>query len=352
MRLHHPFTRLPIRFDHEALAAEVARVSEDAWQAHPSGFPGNDALLLVSKEGDPHDDATHGPMRPTPVLAQLPYLRQVLAGLDTVIGRTRLMRIAPEAEASPHVDTAYYWWDRVRVHVPVQTNPGVEFHCGPDQVHMAAGETWVFNTWGRHRVTNPGPRPRIHLVADTVGSHAFWQLVEQGNARPDAEGRLVPHRLGAELAYPLETVNLPVVMSPWELARKVDDVLRDLATTEPDGSVALREVLRSHQEDWQAAWAIHGEAPAGWSAFTQLIERASNGLIGYEGRFVHANGMDTVEVLRNVCLRAALNPHLAASAPTERSAAAVPARAVAVQRRVERPVIVVSSPRSGSSLLF
>ena len=353
MRLDHPFTRLPIRFDHEALAVEVALVSDEVWQAHPSAFPGNDALLLVSKDGDPHDDATHGPMRPTPVLAQLPYLRQVLAGLGTVIGRSRLMRIAPESEASPHVDTAYYWWDRTRVHVPVQTNPGVEFHCGDDQVHMAAGETWIFNTWRRHRVTNPGPLPRIHLVVDTVGTHSFWQMVEQGDASPEAEGRLVPHRLGAELTYPLETLNLPVVMSPWELGRKIDDVLRDLGHTEPDGAVTLRGVLRGHQEQWLATWAVHGDAPAGWPTFTQLIDRASNALIGYEGRHIHANGMDTVEVLRNVCLRASLNPHLVRD-PDEGSTPAPATQRMPgpVQRRVERPIIVVSSPRSGSSLLF
>ena len=353
MRLDHPFIRLPIRFDHEALADEIGRVSEAAWQAHPSGFPGNDALLLLSKEGDPHDDATHGPMRPTPVLSELPYLRQVLAGLETVIGRTRLMRIAPEAEASPHVDTAYYWWDRVRVHVPVQTNPGVTFHCGPDQVHMAAGETWVFDTWKRHRVTNPGPRPRIHLVADTVGSHAFWQLVERGMADPAREARLVPHRLGADLSYPLETVNLPVVMSPWELDRKLDEVLRDLARSDPDGAVELRMVLEGHRRQWRATWAAHGPARSGWPHYSQLVDRASTALIGHEGRHAHDNGMDAVEVLRTVCLRAALNPQLGRSGDGGRTTP--PDRHTArrvVQPRVERPVIVVSSPRSGSTLLF
>ena len=199
MRLDLPFTRLPLRFDHLALAAEVARVPEEVWQAHPSGFPGNDALLLVSQEGDPEDDATYGRMRPTPVLAQLPYIRQVLAGLEAVIGRTRLMRIAPAAEASPHIDTAYYWWDRARVHVPIETNPGVEFHCGDEHIHMAAGECWVFDTWRTHRVTNPGPVARIHLVVDTVGSHAFWDLVERG---PSGAGRggpagAAPPRRGA-----------------------------------------------------------------------------------------------------------------------------------------------------------
>jgi uncharacterized protein (TIGR03032 family) len=294
-------------------------------------------------------------MRPTPALAGLPYVRQVLAGLDTIIGRSRLMRIAPDAEASPHVDTAYYWWDRARVHVPIQTNPGVEFHCGDDHIHMPAGETWVFDTWSRHRVTNPGPLPRIHLVVDTVGTHSFWELVEQGSARPAQEARLVPHRLGAELRYPLETVNLPVVMSPWELARKIDDVLRDLARTEPDGAVALREQLQAHQEEWRAAWAVHGDAPSGWSIFTALSEQASGGLIGSEGRFQHANGIDTVDVLRNVCLRVAVNPNLAR---TDEPTAPVTVdgdggrSAPAIRRRIERPVIVVSSPRSGSSLLF
>jgi hypothetical protein len=40
--------------------------------------------------------------------------------------------------------------------------------------------------WRRHNVLNPDDRPRIHLVADTVGSEAFWQLVGEADRPADA----------------------------------------------------------------------------------------------------------------------------------------------------------------------
>ena len=361
MRLDRPFVRLPLRFDAGALAAEIAAVDPGHWRPHPSGFAGNDALLLVTKDGDPNEEATEGVMRPTPVLSRLPYLRQVLAGLGTVVGRTRLMRISPDAEASPHVDTAYYWWDRLRIHVPIATSDGVEFHCGPDVAHLAAGETWVFDTWRRHRVRNPGPEARIHLVVDTIGSDGLWQLVDRGiepdESFPDGAERLVPNRLGADLTVTYESVNAPVVMSPWELESKLDDALRDLATTEPEGAVHLRTELRDHLQRWRSTWASHGDRPGGFAAFSHLRDRTSQRLIGLEGRWRHANGIDAVEVVRNLCLRPAVNPHLAEGV-TPTPAAMRPAPESPPedrppeQRRLQRPIIIVSPPRSGSSLLF
>src|SRR5207247_11382955 len=106
--------------------------------------------------------------------------------LGTVLGRTRLMRIAGQGEATAHVDTNYYWMQRVRVHVPVVTFPEVEFVCGGKALHMAAGECWIFDTWRLHNVKNPNARDRIHLVADTVGSGPFWDLAGRAE-RPFAD---------------------------------------------------------------------------------------------------------------------------------------------------------------------
>ena len=53
---------------------------------------------------------------------------------------------------------------------------------------MAAGECWIFDTWSLHRVHNDATRPRIHLVADTVGGQGFRSLMEQGRA-PSATNR-------------------------------------------------------------------------------------------------------------------------------------------------------------------
>ena len=47
---------------------------------------------------------------------------------------------------------------------------------------MTAGEAWIFDNWREHQVLNPTPDARIHLVADTAGTSAFWRLVAQGQS--------------------------------------------------------------------------------------------------------------------------------------------------------------------------
>jgi hypothetical protein len=178
MRLHQTFVRIALRVDAARLAAEVDRIPESAWRAHPEGARGNTAVVLVGVDGDPDGDGTRGAMAPTRHLEGLPYTRQVLAALGATIGRTRLMRIATETELGLHVDTNYYWWNHLRLHVPVRTTPEVVFEAGDDAVHMGVGEVWVFDTWRRHRVDNPSATPRIHLVVDTVGSAPLWDLIE------------------------------------------------------------------------------------------------------------------------------------------------------------------------------
>ena len=139
MRLDAPFVRLPFVVDAAALDAEVGALAPELWRAHPEGAPGNTAVPLVAYRGDPDDDRAKGVMAPTPYLAQLPYVRRLLAALDSVIGRTRLMRIEEEGELTSHIDTNYYWRDHLRVHFPVRTTPDVRFECDDEQVHMAAG---------------------------------------------------------------------------------------------------------------------------------------------------------------------------------------------------------------------
>ena len=119
-------------------------------------------------------------MLPTPALLASPYLQQVLASFSTVWSRSRLMRIEGGGSVPPHSDMNHHWFYRVRVHIPVITRPEVRFHCGDQSVHMAAGEAWIFDNWREHKVLNPTTDARIHLVADTAGTSAFWRLVTQG----------------------------------------------------------------------------------------------------------------------------------------------------------------------------
>ena len=186
MRLENPFGRLQIEVDVDEIVSEVDRLDPSWWRPHPEGHVGNDALPIVSANGSVDDDAVDGDMLPTAVLQLLPSLVPVLAAFDTPVGRTRMMRIAPGGEATAHVDLNRYWWDRHRVHIPLRTDPRVEFRCGDDGVHMPAGSAWVFDTWRKHNVVNLSSSERIHLVFDTVGSPTLTALL--ADDRPERRG--------------------------------------------------------------------------------------------------------------------------------------------------------------------
>ena len=149
MLVSRPFLKLPIRFDAEALAAEVRALPPSAWSAHPTGFVGNEAVRLVSPGGAPTDEF-EGPMAPTPALEQCRYVREIMAELGGVWGRSRFMGLAAGADVPPHIDTHYYWRTHLRLHIPVITNPGVLFTCDDE---TACSVTPVGAAGGKGTVT-------------------------------------------------------------------------------------------------------------------------------------------------------------------------------------------------------
>lgn len=340
MRLTKEFVRLPLTFDAARLAEEIAQFDERDWRPHPQGYPGNSALPLIAVNGDPDDDDVKGPMRATAHLERCPYLRQVLAAFHAVWGRTRLMRLDGNAEATAHADTNYYWTQHARVHVPVITGDDVEFRCGDASVHIAAGEAWIFDTWRIHNVLNPHPTRRIHLVADTIGSAAFWDLVDRGTAGEDSQH--VSYDPLRAVTISTESFNYPTVMSPAELNDMIELVLQSA----PDDGNALRSILHTLRNDWRSAFARFGETVDGFPLYRQLLDRADAALAPLAGSIRLSNHIDAVDAVRNVVLRPAL------SAPTENNAPRVRPRERTRGRHLDRPIFVVCPPRSGSSLFF
>ncbi len=374
MELDSEFVRLPLRFDVSRLAAEVLAFAETDWRKHPQGHAGNTALPLVASGGNPDNDDVRGPMRPTPYLDRCPYLQQVLGSFQAVIGRTRLMRIEGNGEATAHTDTNYYWMQRVRIHVPIITFPTVDFLCGNTTVNMPAGECWIFDTWRLHNVLNRQVESRIHLVSDSVGSPEFWNLVAQGDrpgdpafSRPSTAKRVefLPDR-----ATPLsfEAVNFPIVMSPGEQRHLMDWLLGQLESTSPGDVVrGLKEILQRFHWQWRALWARFGMAPDGFDEFRAARQRLEVALKPFEQQLKLRNNTDLVEALRQAIVRPAVNADLAPNSPSATKLATAPPLATANQAanrasaagrgttpppRFDRPIFVVSAPRSGSSLLF
>ncbi|MEI9927474.1 MAG: aspartyl/asparaginyl beta-hydroxylase domain-containing protein [Sphingomonas sp.] len=168
--------RLAMAFDQARLAADLARLDGTPWIAHfvQQNYEGDwSALPLRAQAG-----ATH-PIRmiysepgatdfvDTPLLARTPYFRAVLAAFACPLSCVRLMRLTPGSVIKEHRDddlAAELGW--ARLHVPVVTNPDVEFLLNGMPVPMAAGEAWYVRLADRHSVANRGASDRVHLVID------------------------------------------------------------------------------------------------------------------------------------------------------------------------------------------
>ncbi len=282
MKLQTRFIQLPVQFDAELLAHEVASFDKSAWMPHPAGYEGNDFLPLISANGDPKNEAFGGPMRPTPHISpERPYLTEVLGSLGAALGRTRLMRLSGHAEVTEHADVNYYWRERMRVHIPIITQPTVSFHCGNERVHMAAGECWVFDTWSLHRVINDATRARIHLVVDTVGGEGMLRLLTAGRSpskstSPGWSTRNISPS-SATPALEFEVVNIPKVMSPWEIREHLNFLLGE---TEPNQPVAvdIARIAAVFLHRWRALWSLYGEADVGLPRYRALVGQFASDL--------------------------------------------------------------------------
>ena len=273
MRLPRPFYQLPVLFDPARLQAEVAALPDAAWVTHPDGVAGNSAARLITVDGA-QTDAHHGNMRATGWLNVMPYMRQVLAGFGVVWSRSRLMRLAPGVGVPLHADINHHWHKRVRLHIPVFTSPQVRFHCDGENVHMAAGEAWIFDNWRPHQVENPSNTTRIHLVADTTGTAAFWNFA-CGPTPPRAQWPLVAWNPNANSQVLTERDQRYPVMSAAEVELLVDDLRGELVTTQ-NGAVATTRLgqfdamLESFVQDWRQLCALHGTDGQARSEFLRL----------------------------------------------------------------------------------
>ena len=303
MKLPQPFYQLPVLFDAARLQAEVATLPDAAWVPHPDGIPGNSAVRLITA-GGAETDGHRGQMRPTRWLEAMPYLRQVLAGVGVVWSRSRLMRLAPGVGVPEHADINHHWHTRVRLHIPVVTQPAVRFHCDGRAVHMASGEAWIFDNWRRHRVENQATADRIHLVADTSGTASFWQFA-CGPAPPRSQWRTIGWDAeAAKVPLLTERDQRTPVMPPAEVQMLVDDLRTDLAAVPADSVdgrarvATMDQLLESFVQDWRQLCALYGLDGAGRPEFQRLAGavREAARRMG-EGLVMGSNGAEARHVL-------------------------------------------------------
>ncbi len=167
--------KLPMTFDVARLQADLAGIGPEEWTPHfnTSYYDGLwSGVALRTTEG------AHVALYPDPskktyvdleVLQRCPYIGEVLAQFQCPLQLVRLLKLAPGSNIKEHRDYNLSYEDgEVRVHIPIQTNPDVEFAVAGQPLPMSEGDCWYINFNLPHRIHNRGGSDRVHLVIDCV----------------------------------------------------------------------------------------------------------------------------------------------------------------------------------------
>ncbi|HEY3914564.1 MAG TPA: aspartyl/asparaginyl beta-hydroxylase domain-containing protein [Verrucomicrobiae bacterium] len=171
-----PTVRLPFQFDPPQLQADLRQLASDAFVAHFNThyYQGDWSVAPFRSVGGKANQIYPDPMAKdafadTPLLAQCPCVRNVLASFHCPQQAVRFMRLKPGSSIREHRDYSLAYEDgEVRLHIPVVTNSDVEFVLNGEQIIMREGECWYHNFNLPHRVANRGTADRVHLVIDCV----------------------------------------------------------------------------------------------------------------------------------------------------------------------------------------
>ena len=318
MKLAQPFVRLPYQFDALQLQSEIAKFADHHWMEHPSKLAGNLAIPLISLNGQRNNDFD-GPMAATPELLSCDYMQQVMGSFGEVLARSRLMRLDAGAQVSEHVDFNYHWYSRVRIHIPIITNPQVIFHCGDQAIHMRAGECWIFDSWRRHKVVNASDQDRVHLVIDTSGSSRFWQTVREMESfgiednTAELQAKITPHPYQPrhQISIKTERYNIAPVMAPGEVEAIANELISDIESNsdnDPQLGAKYKNLLISLAKDWRENWHLHGYEEAGWIKYRELLGRAASQLDSNPRALINgSNQVGLNPIIMQRLIHAALN---------------------------------------------
>lgn len=186
--------KLPLAFDAERLARDLAALATAPWTPHfvSQNYDGDwSVIALRAAKGAAgmhpvrliYSDPAATEFEDTPVMEACPCFREVANAFGAEPRSVRLMRLAPGSVIKEHNDgDLSAEGGTVRIHAPVTTNPGVAFELNRRRVDMAPGEAWYLRLSDPHRVANRGATDRVHLVIDLAMNPALQALLERATA--------------------------------------------------------------------------------------------------------------------------------------------------------------------------
>jgi hypothetical protein len=187
--------RLAVRFDPEALGHDLSMLEATEWVDHfvTQNYEGTWSVLPLRAPADAvhpikmiYSDPACDTFVDTPLLERCRYFQQVLATFQCPLHAVRLMKLTPGSTIKPHSDHDLApEYGTVRLHVPVTTNPEVDFRLNGTAVPMREGECWYLRLSDTHAVANRGRVDRVHLVLDALMNP--WLLEQLTDAERAAD---------------------------------------------------------------------------------------------------------------------------------------------------------------------
>lgn len=128
----------------------------------------------------------------TELAKKLPETQKVIDFFKCEKTSVRVLKLTAGSGIKPHSDEGLNFFDGfVRLHIPIQTNPDIEFIVAGEKLEMKEGECWFADFNQIHSVYNHGDIDRLHLVIDMKVNEWLKELflkeriIERGEQAPD-----------------------------------------------------------------------------------------------------------------------------------------------------------------------
>lgn len=193
--------RLPLVFDPVRLAQDVSRLEGLSRLPQPGPYHKGEwtGIALYSTGGVQSAAPAFPSLFPyqfTADAAHAPYLCEILSSFPFPLHVVRVLRLQAGGLIRAHFDfDTTFQFGLVRLHIPLQTNPDVEFLIAGRRYDMRVGELWYGDFSQLHEVANRGNAARLHAVVDAELNDELLRLLPDDYVEQQARlGPLSKHR--------------------------------------------------------------------------------------------------------------------------------------------------------------
>jgi len=178
---YSPCCLLPIDFDAEKILAAVRALPPSLWDVDVSHKAQDDTSRIFLK-GYPVRMAKGYDERPA--LKYSLFLANFIHNeIPGVVRSCLVANLKPGGIIPVHrdyVDTHPHYSATYRLHIPLQTNPDVDFFMGDHVFHLQTGKCYLFDNSVVHAVHNRNAtEERIHMIADVEPDDRMQLLLEK-----------------------------------------------------------------------------------------------------------------------------------------------------------------------------